>query len=252
VLRVAFLKLTSCSGCLNQALVALLTSEDLLSKYEIVYFTELGIISNDNYDLVLVEGSVTNTKQERKLEEFRARSKTLVALGTCAVQGGVHSLRAGEDFEEVKKTVYPFPQKIDVYSEPKPVSEIVRVDFFLQGCPVKGEAVVNMLRKYAIGGLPLILPESVCSECKRKGLTCVMVSQGIPCLGPITVSGCGALCPSFQRGCYGCYGLRTWDINEVKLEKFIGRISKLGAPGSMIQTALRGYGYRSFKYVKGR
>jgi len=109
-----------------------------------------------------------------------------------------------------------------------------------------------MLRKYAIGGLPLMLSETVCSECKRKGLTCVMVFQGIPCLGPITVSGCGALCPSFQRGCYGCYGLRTWDINEVKLEKFIGRISKLGAPGSMIQTALRGYGYRSFKYVKGR
>jgi len=218
VLRVAFLKLTSCSGCLNQALVALLTSEDLLSKYEIAYFTELGTISKDNYDLILVEGSVTNTRQERQLEEFRARSKTLVALGTCSVQGGVHSLRAGEDFEEVKKAVYPFPQKIDVYSEPKPVSEIVKVDFFLPGCPVKGEAVVNMLRKYAIGGLPLILPEGVCSECKRKGLTCVMVSQGIPCLGPITVSGCGALCPSFQRGCYGCYGLRTWDINEVKLD----------------------------------
>ncbi len=252
MLRVAFLKLTSCSGCLNQALVALLTSEDLLSKYEIAYFTELGTISKDNYDLVLVEGSVTNTRQERQLEEFRARSKTLVALGTCAVQGGVHSLRAGEDFEEVKKTVYPFPQKIDVYSEPKPVSEIVKVDFFLLGCPVKGETVVNMLRKYAIGGLPLTLSETVCSECKRKGLTCVMVFQGIPCLGPITVSGCGALCPSFQRGCYGCYGLRTWDINEVKLEKFIGRISKLGALGSMIQTALRGYGYRSFKYVKGR
>lgn len=250
--RVAFLKLTSCSGCLNQSLVALLAYEDLLSRYELAYFTELGTLSEDYFDVLFVEGSVSNSKQEKELREFRGKSKTLIALGTCAVQGGIQSLRSGEDIEDVKKTVYPFPDKIDVYSDPKPVSDVVKVDFTIPGCPVNSEAVVNFLRKYIIGGLPLILPESVCCECKRNGLTCVMVAQGTPCLGPVTIAGCGALCPSFQRGCYGCYGLRTWDLDKAKLERFFDNVMKLGAPESIIQAVVRGYGFKSYKYVRGR
>ncbi|MEM0002454.1 MAG: hypothetical protein QXS24_02670 [Desulfurococcaceae archaeon] len=250
MIRVAFLKLTSCSGCLNQSLVALLSNEELLGKFEFAYFTELGLLTEDYFDILFVEGSVSNSKQEKELREFRKKSKTLVALGTCAVQGGIQSLRSGEDVEEVKKTVYPFPDKIDIYSDPKPISDVVKVDFAITGCPINGDAVVNFLRKYDVGGLPLILPESVCCECKRNGLTCVMVAQGTPCLGPVTVSGCGALCPSFQRGCYGCYGLRTWDLDKTRLEKFFDKLLKLGAPESMIQVIARGYGYRSYKYVR--
>jgi len=59
---------------------------------------------------------------------------------------------------------------------------------------------------YLHGRRPQISSTSVCTECKRRGLVCVVVAHGTPCLGPVTHAGCGALCPAFARGCFGCFG----------------------------------------------
>ncbi|MEM4664030.1 MAG: hypothetical protein QXP67_03790 [Desulfurococcaceae archaeon] len=251
MLKLAVVKLTSCSGCVNQLMLALLLNEDIRSQYKVVYFKELGAVDHEEYDVAFVEGSVSTAEQEKELENVRSRSRFLVALGTCAVQGGVQSLRAGENIDAVKSTVYPEPSLVEVYPEPKPVPEVVRVDYVVPGCPVNEEPLHAFLRKYAVGGLPFNFNESVCSECKRAGLECIMVSRGIPCLGPITHASCGALCPSTGRGCYGCTGMRTHDLNPRNLHEFENAVKKLGAPENYVQVLLRAYGSRSYKLVHG-
>jgi len=244
--RIAIVKLTSCSGCINEVIYAL-TFRDIVDKYRVEYFTELTDVEDfGEVDIVFVEGSVSNKHQEELVKNARAKTEFLVAIGTCALMGGVQSLRNGVDVEVVKRTVYPEPRYIDIYSDVKPVTDIVKADLVIPGCPVNGEAVASLLRKYSLGGLPIPIYESVCGECKRKRFECVLVAKGIPCLGPITVGGCGAICPSFGRGCYGCYGIKYFDIGRKNLESFIKRLEELGLNREDVDTLLKGYGFKVY------
>ena len=127
-------------------------------------------------------------------------------IGACATAGGIQALRNFADVKEFVAAVYASPQYISTLATSTPISAHVKVDYELHGCPVNKRQLVEVLSAFLAGRKPAIAAHSVCVECKQRGIVCVTVAQGTPCLGPVTHAGCGAICPSFARGCYGCYG----------------------------------------------
>ena len=102
--------------------------------------------------------------------------------------------------------VYAKPDFISTLKTSTPVAEHVPVDFELRGCPVSKANFLELIAALLMGRRPQLPAASVCIECKRNGNTCVLVSSCETCLGPVTQAGCGAICPSMGRGCYGCFG----------------------------------------------
>ncbi len=204
--RLAVWKFASCDGCQ----LSLLDCEDeLLSvagAVEIAYFPEASrVMAKGPYDLSLVEGSITTEHDAKRIQKVRRDSKFLVTIGACATAGGIQALRDFADVNEFVAAVYASPQYIRTLATSTPISAHVKVDFELRGCPIDKAQLLEVLSAYLAGRKPSIGDHSVCVECKLRGIACVMV-KGTPCLGPVTHAGCGALCPSFNRGCYGCFG----------------------------------------------
>ena len=200
-------KFASCDGCQ----LTLLDCEDelltLAGQVEIATFAEASsAMVGGPYDVSLVEGSVTTAADERRIQEIRDQSKVLVAIGACATAGGIQALRNFADVDEFASVVYAKPEYIDTLATSTPASAHVKVDYELRGCPIDRRQLLDTLAALLVGRKPRLPAKTVCTECKRRGLTCVMVAEGIPCLGPVTHAGCGALCPTFHRGCYGCFG----------------------------------------------
>ncbi|MDF2180193.1 hypothetical protein P2G88_18210 [Aliiglaciecola sp. CAU 1673] len=206
-LRVAIHKLTSCSGCqlaiLNQGAQLL----DLLEDIDIVHFIEGGLYEPDaSVDLALIEGSVTTPEDLQRLQHARSNSKLLVSIGACATSGGVQALRNMQDERAWKQAIYAKPEFIDTLANSTPIKAHAKVDFELWGCPITIEQLNNLIRQLRFGTLPIDNKEKLCMECKRRQQVCVMVTRQAPCLGPVTRTACGALCPAFGRACYGCFG----------------------------------------------
>ncbi len=200
-------KFASCDGCQ----LTLLDCEDelltLAGQVKIAAFAEASsAVLGGPYDVSLVEGSVTTEADERRIREIRAQSKVLVAIGACATAGGIQALRNLADVAEFTSVVYARPDYIDTLATSTPASAHVTVDYELRGCPIDRGQLLETLAALLIGRKPRLPAATVCTECKRRGLTCVTVAEGIPCLGPVTHAGCGALCPAYHRGCYGCFG----------------------------------------------
>ncbi len=200
-------KFASCDGCQ----LSLLDCEDELlaigNSIRIASFPEASsAIVDGPYDLSLVEGSVTTPDDVERIRAIRAASTTLVTIGACATGGGIQALRNGADIEEYLSIVYAHPAYISTLATSTPIADHVDVDFELRGCPIDRRQLVEVVAAYLTGRPPRIASTSVCTECKARRVACVMVVDGEPCLGPVTHAGCGALCPSFRRGCYGCFG----------------------------------------------
>ncbi|NKY59349.1 oxidoreductase [Nocardia flavorosea] len=200
-------KFTSCDGCQ----LTLLDCEDellaLAGRVRIVHFTEAtSTVEPGPYDVSLVEGSVTTPDELRRVAEIREQSRILVTIGACATHGGIQALRNFADIEEFTSIVYASPEYIETLSTSTPISDHVPVDFELRGCPIDRRQLLDTLCAFLAGRAPDIPNTSVCTECKRRGTTCITVAEGVPCLGPVTQAGCGALCPAYHRGCFGCFG----------------------------------------------
>ncbi|MFD6354839.1 oxidoreductase [Nocardia tengchongensis] len=200
-------KFTSCDGCQ----LTLLDCEDelltLAGRIRIAHFVEASsAVEPGPYDVSLVEGSVSTPDEQRRILEIRAQSRILVTIGACASHGGIQALRNFADMTEFASVVYASPQYISTLDTVTPIAAHVPVDYELRGCPIDRHQLLETLCALLAGREPDLPNTSVCSECKRRGNTCVMVADGIPCLGPVTQAGCGALCPSYHRGCYGCFG----------------------------------------------
>ncbi|GAA2280342.1 oxidoreductase [Streptomyces ruber] len=203
----AVFKLASCDGCQ----LTLLDCEDellaLTGRVGIAHFLEAsGAVAPGPYDLGLVEGSVTTPDDARRIREIRARCRVLVTIGACATAGGIQALRNFADVEEFRRTVYARPDYIETLATSTPVSAHVDVDFELRGCPIDRGQLLEVLTAFLAGRRPDVPDHSVCFQCKRRGTVCVTVAHGTPCLGPVTHAGCGAICPAYGRGCYGCFG----------------------------------------------
>jgi len=174
---------------------------------EIAYFLEASRdVGGPPYDISLVEGSVTTLDDAERILEVRRNSRCLVAIGACATAGGIQALRNFKDAGDLAAAVYPRPEILRFLDRSTPLSDHVRVDYSLWGCPISKLQLLNLLSALLQGRRPHIPQYSVCIECKRSGAVCVLVGRGIPCLGPVTKAGCGAVCPQFGRGCYGCFG----------------------------------------------
>ena len=200
-------KFASCDGCQ----LSILDCEDellaLAGEIEIRYFLEAGsAVAEGSYDLSIIEGSVTTAHDAERIRDIRARSRRLVAIGACATAGGIQALRNFADVDDFVSLVYASPQYISTLRDSTPSSGHVQVDFELQGCPPDKHQLLEVISAFLNRRRPAISAHSVCVECKRRGNVCVMVAHGTPCLGPVTHAGCGALCPTYHRGCYGCFG----------------------------------------------
>jgi coenzyme F420-reducing hydrogenase gamma subunit len=200
-------KFASCDGCQ----LSLLDCEDellaLAGQVEIAYFLEASRATvKGPYDLSLVEGSVTTPHDAERIRQVRRVSRHLVTIGACATAGGVQALKNFGDVNEFVSIVYASPDFISTLETSTPISAHVPVDFELHGCPIDKRQLLEVITAFLHGRRPNIPSTSVCMECKRRGTVCVMVAHGTPCLGPVTHAGCGALCPSYDRGCYGCFG----------------------------------------------
>jgi sulfhydrogenase subunit delta len=204
--RLAVWKFASCDGCQ----LSLLDCEDELlavaGAVEIAYFPEASsTMAKGPYDLSLVEGSITTAHDAQRILKVRRQSKFLVTMGACATSGGIQALRNFANVEELVAAVYATPKYIKTLATSTPISQHVKVDFELRGCPINKIQLLEVLSAFLAGRRPSIGTDSVCVECKLRGTACVMV-KGTPCLGPVTHAGCGAICPAYNRGCYGCFG----------------------------------------------
>ena len=205
--KLAVWKFASCDGCQ----LSILDLEDellaLAGKVEIAQFLEATrSVSEGPYDLSLVEGSITTAHDAERIQEVRRQSKALVTIGACATSGGIQALRNFRDINDFIAAVYARPDYIDTLATSTSIAEHVPVDFELRGCPVNKHQLLEVVTAYLFGRKPTVARHSVCLECKMRGNVCVAVAHDTPCLGPVTQAGCGAICPAYDRGCYGCYG----------------------------------------------
>ena len=198
-------KFSSCDGC---QLTLLNCEDELLSIAGAVHIASFPEASREvmpgPYDVSLVEGSITTPADAERIREVRAASRYLVTIGACATAGGVQALRNFS--EDLAPVVYARPEYIDSLRTSTPIAEHVPVDFELHGCPIDRRQLLEVIGALLAGRRPKIGNHSVCMECKRAGNVCVLIAHGTPCKGPVTQAGCGALCPSVGRGCYGCFG----------------------------------------------
>lgn len=200
-------KFASCDGCQ----LTLLDCEDelltLIGAVRIASFLEASsAVVEGPYDLSLVEGSITTAEDRERIREVRACSKTLVTIGACATSGGIQALRNAADVAEFVSVVYANPSFISTLDTSTPIAAHVPVDLELRGCPIDKGQLLEVMAAFLAGRRPAVPTHSVCIECKAAGNVCVSVASGTPCLGPATQAGCGALCPGYHRGCYGCFG----------------------------------------------
>jgi len=207
--RVGVVKLASCDGC---QLTLLDLEDELLAiaeRVDIVEFPEAtSRRSSGPFDILFVEGSVSTPEQVAEITRLRAVSQRLITIGACATAGGIQAIRNWLDHEDVRGAVYPEPGYVESLAQSRPVADFVAVDGELRGCPISPHQLRELLTSLTTGRRPQLPDEAVCLECKRRGITCVAVARGIACLGPVTRTGCGALCPAYGRGCYGCFGPR--------------------------------------------
>lgn len=205
--KLAVFKFASCDGCQ----LSLLDAEDQLLEVaqavEIAHFLEASSrIDPGPYDIALVEGSITTPHDQHRIREIRSCSRYLITIGACATSGGIQALRNWADSAEFIRAVYARPEYISTLSTSTGIADHVRVDFELRGCPINQYQLIEVISALIHGRRPRVPRHAVCLDCKRSGTVCVAVAQGTACLGPVTQSGCGAICPSFHRGCYGCFG----------------------------------------------
>ncbi len=236
--RVAVFKFASCDGCQ----LSLLDCEDELlsvaSAISIAYFPEASSDMQDGpYDVSLVEGSITTPHDVERIQFVRRQSAVVVTIGACATAGGIQSLRNWGSHEEFLKCVYASPEYISSLATSTPISAHIPVDYELRGCPINRHQLLEVIIALAAGRKPRIPNHSVCLDCKIRGTVCVEVAQGIPCLGPVTHSGCGAICPDFNRGCYGCFG----PVMQSNCDGLIDHYQSVGHSSEVLLPLLRNF-----------
>ena len=206
--KIGVFSLTGCGG--DQLMILNLEDVllDLLSYFDIKDFQEISSFKEDSdLDIAFVEGSVSTKQDLRKLKEIRARCKMLIAIGNCAISGGIQAMKNGQmEILERMKRVYGIEEDIYGVLEPKGLSAYVKVDLEIPGCPIEKEETLRAITSILHGDMPDQFDYPVCVECKLKEYPCVLIEKNLPCLGPIIVAGCGARCPGLGLPCIGCRG----------------------------------------------
>jgi coenzyme F420-reducing hydrogenase gamma subunit len=242
-------KFASCDGCQ----LTLLDCEDellaLSGRVQVAHFLEASsAVAPGPYDLSLVEGSITTAGDAARIRQVREQSRHLVTIGACATSGGIQALRNTRDVAEFRAAVYARPEYIDTLATSTAIADHVPVDFELRGCPIDKGQLIEVITAFLAGRRPVVPDASVCNECKRQGLTCVMVAEGTPCLGPVTHAGCGALCPAVRRGCYGCFG----PVTGANLPAMTGQLRACGMTSHAVDLVLSTFNAAAPGFARGR
>lgn len=245
--KLAVWKFSSCDGCQ----LSLLDCEDELltvaENIEIANFLEASReVIKGPYDLSLVEGSITTPHDLKRIQEVRKVSKFLVTIGACATAGGIQALRNFKSVSDFISIVYATPDYISTLEQSTAISQHVKVDFELHGCPINKEQLVEVISAFLFKRKPNIPAHSVCMECKLEGNICILVSHGTACLGPVTHAGCGALCPSYNRGCFGCYGAKE----TPNTKSLSNKLYQLGVKNQDIMKLFRSYNAYTPDFLK--
>lgn len=232
-LRLAIAGLTACSGCQ----LSLLNCEDelaeMLKQFEFHFFPFAcsPALLEGQYDAALVEGCLSMPHERELLLELRKRSRYLIALGTCAVWGGVAALRNGDDRELLRQQVYGQSQIAIETAEPQPLRSMVRVDAAINGCPPEKNELLGLLADLARGTLLAEIDYPVCTECRMRENLCLLTEGDKLCLGLLTSGGCKARCPSMAVPCEGCRGpvpeANLAEAMEIFAQKGFDRITVL-------------------------
>jgi len=221
--RVSIHKFSSCDGC---QLAFLNLGEELITLTNLVdikHFAEAGFVDDEAcVDIAFVEGSISTNQELKRIKKIRGASKYLITIGACATSGGIQALRNMHDANAWVEGIYASPEYIDSLDTVSPIKDHVSVDFEVWGCPVSSVQIVEVVRSLLSGVVPTDTSEKVCAQCKRAQAVCRMVAQGEPCMGPVTKAGCGAICPSFGRGCYACYGPSIDSNSSALVNRFQG------------------------------
>jgi sulfhydrogenase subunit delta len=247
--KIAVWKFSSCDGCQ----MSLLDCEDelltLAEQVQLAYFPEATRAEvRGQYDLSLVEGSITTPHEAERIREVRRESKVLVALGACATAGGFQALRNFLPAGELVKLVYASPEYVETLPTSSALADHVHVDHALRGCPVNKRQLLVAIQALLEGRAPTLPTFSVCLECKRRGNVCVTVARGMACLGPVTQAGCGALCPAWGRGCYGCFG----PSEAANVESIRAVLARCGLSAEEIQREFRRFNPAARELAGGR
>jgi len=236
--KLAVWKFASCDGCQ----LSLLDCEDellaVVGEIQIANFPEASrAVEKGPYELSLVEGSITTPHDAERIHKIRKMSKFLVTIGACATAGGIQALRNFTDVKNYIPIVYASPQYIETLNKSTAIADHIPVDFELRGCPINKMQLVEFINAFLNNRKPNTPAHSVCMECKLRGIVCVMVNGGTPCLGPVTHAGCNALCPSYHRGCFGCYGPKEYPNTKSLAEQW----GNLGVSQLDIMRGFRGF-----------
>jgi sulfhydrogenase subunit delta len=236
--RLGVFKFASCDGCQ----LSLLDCEDELlavaDAVEIAYFAEASSrLLEGPYDIALVEGSITTPHDAERIRAIRQQSRFLMTIGACATAGGIQALRNFADHAEFMRAVYASPRYIATLATSTAIADHVPVDFELRGCPINRHQLIEVITSLLAGKRPRTSSESVCPGCKRRGTVCILVARGTACLGPVTQSGCGAICPAYDRGCYGCFG----PAQQVQLQSLTSWLIANGTSPGDAATLMRSF-----------
>ncbi len=236
--RIGVFKFASCDGCQLSVLDCEDELLDLAGRVDIAYFLEaVRRPLEGQFDIALVEGSVYVPEQEEQIRDIRRRSRFLITLGACASHGGIQALRNFTQSDEYPHLVYALPQYVESQAHSRPISDYVPVDLELQGCPINKRQLLRVLAQMLAGSKPHVPNHALCLECKRQNLVCVLVAQGKPCMGPVTTTGCGVLCPSYDRACYSCFG----PAYQPNTEALAGWFARLGFSAGEIKRMFHAY-----------
>lgn len=249
--RIGVFKFASCDGC--QLTILNMEEEllDIIETVDISYFMEaMDRPLKGIFEISIIEGSISTERQKEEIVEIRERSRNLITIGACATSGGLQALRNWASLTSYKEYVYPVPDTIESLSTSTPISDHVHVDYELWGCPVNKEALSETIISFLVGKRPTIPRYSLCMECKRKAIPCVLVSQSEPCLGPVTKAGCGAICTSLGRACYGCFGPKD-DANIESLLRWFKDMGLTQKDCLILLDKMNSYAYRKARLEQG-
>lgn len=206
-LKIGLYKFSSCAGCQVELLHYDEHLLDVLDLVELAYVHEFRSFNDEGpYDVGLAEGAVTCEEEVEKIKLLREKSKILVAFGACATYGGLPGLKNWKDINKLIDLKYVKPENVGTLPTGYPADKYVKVDAYLQGCPVDKNELVELIQAVYLGKTPNLRPHTVCMECKANDNVCILINEKQPCMGSVTRAGCGALCPTFSRACYSCHG----------------------------------------------
>lgn len=209
--KVAIFDFADCEGCelqignCEEVLPLLLRLVDIV-RFRLVHSTALDEFDEqETYNIAFVQGSITTPEARERLERIRERSTILIAMGACAISGGVQTMVPAETLERAHNGEFgECIKELDVFP-PEPLSTFIQVDYSLPGCPIEKREFLAAVAALLSDGKPHLPEYSVCVECRKRENPCVVLEGGI-CLGMVTRGGCLARCPTRREGCRGCRG----------------------------------------------